>query len=39
MFGTVVEGLDEMAAARQDVWMAGARGETLTFARADPPAG
>jgi hypothetical protein len=35
VFGTVVEGLDEMAAACQDVWMGGARGETLTFARVD----
>ncbi|MFD1538382.1 DUF3830 family protein [Nonomuraea guangzhouensis] len=34
VFGTVVEGLAEMAAACQDIWMAGARGETLTFARA-----
>lgn len=38
VFGTVVQGLDEMAAACQDVWMAGARGETLTFARAEAPA-
>ena len=35
VFGAVVEGLDEMAAACQDIWMGGARGETLTFARAD----
>ena len=35
VFGTVVEGLEEMAAACQDVWMGGARGETLTFARSD----
>jgi hypothetical protein len=35
VFGTVVEGLDEMAAACQDVWMGGARGETLTFGRLD----
>ena len=33
VFGTVVEGLAEMAAACQDVWMGGARGETLAFAR------
>lgn len=33
VFGTVVSGLDEMASACQDVWMGGARGETLTFAR------
>lgn len=35
VFGTVVEGLDEFAAACQDVWMGGARGETLTYARSD----
>jgi hypothetical protein len=34
VFATVVEGLDEMAAACQDVWMGGARGEVLTFARS-----
>lgn len=34
VFATVVEGLDEMAAACQDIWMGGARGETLTYARA-----
>ncbi|MBA2549767.1 MAG: DUF3830 family protein [Nocardioidaceae bacterium] len=39
VFATVVEGLEEMAAACQDIWMGGARGETLTFARSDiPPA-
>lgn len=38
VFGTVLEGLEEMAAACQDVWMGGARGETLTFAHADSPA-
>ncbi len=37
VFASVVEGLDEMAAACQDIWMGGARGETLTFARADAP--
>lgn len=37
VFGTVVSGLEEMAAACQDIWMGGARGETLTFARADEP--
>ncbi len=37
VFGTVVSGLEEMAAACQDVWMGGARGETLTFARAEAP--
>ncbi|WP_157001354.1 DUF3830 family protein [Agromyces laixinhei] len=35
VFGTVVEGLDEMAVACQDIWMGGARGESLTFARSD----
>ncbi len=35
VFGEIVAGLPEMAAACQDVWMGGARGETLTFARAD----
>lgn len=34
VFGTVVEGLTEMAAACQDVWMGGARDEILTFARS-----
>jgi hypothetical protein len=34
VWGTVVDGLEEMAAACQDIWMAGARGETLTFERA-----
>jgi hypothetical protein len=34
VFASVVEGLEEMAAACQDVWMAGARGETLTYARS-----
>ena len=37
VFGTVVSGLAEMAAACQDIWMGGARGETLSFSRADPP--
>lgn len=35
VFGTIVEGLDEMAAACQDLWRAGALGETLTFRRAE----
>ena len=35
VFGTIVEGLAEMAAACQDVWMGGARDETLTFARVN----
>ncbi|WP_152195644.1 DUF3830 family protein [Georgenia subflava] len=34
VFATVVDGLVEMAAACQDVWMGGARGETLVIARA-----
>lgn len=34
VFAEIVDGLPEMAAACQDVWMGGARGETLTFARA-----
>lgn len=33
VFATVVEGLDAMAAACNDLWMHGATGETLTFAR------
>ena len=37
VFGTVVEGLDQMAAACQDIWMGGARNETLTFDRSDGP--
>lgn len=34
VFASVVEGLPEMAAACQDVWMGGARDEILTFARS-----
>ncbi|UKA61790.1 DUF3830 family protein [Arthrobacter sp. FW306-04-A] len=34
VFATIVEGLDEMAAACQDIWMGGARDETLTYSRA-----
>lgn len=34
VFAEITDGLPEMAAACQDVWMGGARGETLTFARA-----
>ena len=34
VFGTIVDGLVEMAEACQDVWMGGARGETLSFARS-----
>jgi hypothetical protein len=33
VFATIVEGLAEMKAACQDIWMGGARGETLTYAR------
>jgi len=29
VFGTITEGLEELAAACQDLWMGGARGETL----------
>lgn len=35
VFGTVVEGLEEMAAACQDLWMGGVRGESLRFELAD----
>ena len=34
VWGTVVEGLDRMAEACQDLWRAGAIGETLSFRRA-----
>lgn len=34
VFATIVEGLDEMAAVCQDIWMGGARDETLTYSRA-----
>jgi hypothetical protein len=34
VFATVVEGLEEMAKACQDLWLGGVRGETLTFARS-----
>lgn len=33
VFGTVTHGMEEMAVACQDVWMGGARGETLSFTR------
>ena len=33
VFATIVEGLDEIAAACQDLWMGGARGESLAFTR------
>lgn len=35
VFGTVVEGLDELAAAGNDVWRRGAEGEELLFRRVD----
>ncbi|MGC0251362.1 DUF3830 family protein [Pseudactinotalea sp. Z1748] len=35
VYGTIVSGLEEFAAACQDVWMGGARGETLTFSREE----
>ena len=35
VFGAIVENLDGMAAACQDLWMGGARGETLSFTRRD----
>ncbi|WP_425596854.1 DUF3830 family protein [Serinicoccus marinus] len=35
VFGEVVEGLAEMAAACQDLWMGGVRGERLTLRRAE----
>ncbi|WP_328538607.1 DUF3830 family protein [Streptomyces sp. NBC_00344] len=34
VWGSVVEGLDRMAEACQDLWRAGALGETLSFRRA-----
>lgn len=35
VFATIVEGLDDMAAAAQDLWLRGVEGETLSFRRAD----
>lgn len=35
VFATIVEGLDEMAVACQDIWMSGAQGETLAYSRAE----
>jgi hypothetical protein len=35
VFATIVEGLDEMAVACNDVWRAGAIGERLVYARRD----
>ena len=34
VFGEVIDGLEEMAAACQDLWLGGVRGETLSFQRA-----
>ncbi|MBO0810887.1 MAG: DUF3830 family protein [Microlunatus sp.] len=33
VYGAIVEGLEEFAAACNDIWMGGARGETLTYGR------
>lgn len=38
VFATIVEGLDEIAAASQDLWRRGAEGERLTFRRLEPEA-
>lgn len=35
VFATIVEGLDEIAAASQDLWRAGAVEERMTFSRLD----
>lgn len=35
VFATVVDGLPELAAACQDIWMGGARGERLEFSREE----
>ena len=35
VFGTVVEGLEEFAQACNDIWMSGARGETLSLSREE----
>lgn len=34
VFATIVDGLDEIAAASQDMWLNGVAGERFTFARA-----
>jgi hypothetical protein len=34
VFATIVDGLDEIAAASQDMWLNGVAGERLTFSRA-----
>lgn len=33
VFGTIIDGLPEMATAAQELWLRGAAGERLTFAR------
>lgn len=35
VYGTIVEGLEELAAASQDIWMGGARGERLIIERGE----
>ncbi len=35
VFATIIEGLDAMAEAAQDLWLRGVEGETLTFRRAE----
>jgi hypothetical protein len=35
VFATIVQGMDEVAAAGQDLWRRGFEGETLSFARRD----
>ena len=35
VFATIVEGLEEIAAASGDMWLNGSAGERLTFRRAD----
>jgi hypothetical protein len=35
VFATIVRGLDEIAAAAQDLWLRGAEGETLRFERRE----
>ncbi|GHF47031.1 hypothetical protein FHX82_001508 [Amycolatopsis bartoniae] len=35
VFASIVEGLPEMAAASQDLWLRGVEGETITYARVE----
>ncbi|UFU07513.1 DUF3830 family protein [Ruania halotolerans] len=35
VFATITDGLEEMAAACNDLWLRGVEGETLSFARAE----